>query len=333
MGFLAQLDDRKFEVTILSGAPEETFRLTGARGVPRKDMGQVNQAIEDCDIVVFPGGSVFQDSTSVRSPAYYNQIVRKAKKKGKTVVMLGQGVGPLNTFLGKRLAADAFNRADFVATRDPASAQLLKTLGVKKRVETTADMAFLLPRPAEDDASNYQLGQMRTVGLAPRPFGKGKEVVEIFGELARLLFQAQYVPVLIEMDRVADGPLIQEISKQQGGKVPDLRKLTSPIQIQQRLIRMDGIIAMRLHAGILAATVGVPPLMVSYDPKVDAFARLMDLGAASAVKGLSAQRLFDQFRESERTRDERAKKMAGKLEELSRLARRNIEILHTAAKL
>jgi polysaccharide pyruvyl transferase WcaK-like protein len=87
------------------------------------------------------------------------------------------------------------------------------------------------------------------------------------------------------------------------------------------------VIAMRLHAGILAATVGIPPLMVSYDPKVTAFAKLLDVGSAMSMEGLTAARLFEAHQESLRNRERNVKILERKREELVRLAEGNLELL------
>lgn len=329
VGFAHGIEGLDIELTVMSGAPEETYRYYGYRSIPRMDMKAVDSELNRCDALVFAGGSVFQDVTSVKSVAYYQTLVKKAKKAGKRVLMLGQGVGPLNSFFGKRMAAAAFNLADIVVVRDPGSVSTLKALGVKVPVKVGADLAFLLPdKVAAEDVGGFNLGDMRTVGLAPRPWGKDKKAaVELFGETARLLFQSKMMPVLIEMDRNYDGPLIQEISKQQGGKIPDLRKQHTPMQLQGRFSRMDGMIAMRLHAGILAVTVNIPPLMVSYDPKVSAFSKMLDLGPGVNFDGLTPQRLFDSFMTFQKERDRNLKILQRKKEELRGLAEINIQVV------
>lgn len=328
LGFVQGLGETAHEITVLSGAPDETYRLYGLRSVPRKDLKAVQDAIDRCDALVFPGGSIFQDVTSFKSVAYYAQLVKWAKAKGKRVLLLGQGVGPLEGFLGKRYAAGAFNAADVIAVRDPGSVATLKSIGVDRPVRVTADAAFLLPPPHEpEDQQAFNVGNMKSVGISVRPFGKNREVVQLFGELTRLLFQNNFMPVLIEMDRESDGALIQEIAKSQGGKIPELRKLQTPMQLQQRLGRMEALIGMRLHAGILAATVGIPPLMVSYDPKVTAFAKLLDIGVAPPVQGLTAGRLYDAFVEHQRFQDRNVKILERRREELRKLAAGNIDIL------
>jgi len=323
----------EFDFIILSGNPELTYNQYKVHSVPRMDSGAVDKAIESCDALVFPGGSIFQDVTSVRSVAYYSRLVKKAKSKGKKVLLLGQGVGPLNRFFGKRMAAAAFRAADAVTVRDPASMSAIKALGVHRPVKLTADCAFLMPPPNPyNEGGSFGVGNMKTVGLAPRPYGKKGEVADLFGELARLLYKANYVPMLIEMDKNEDGGLIQEISNSQGGKIPDMRKMTGPIQVQERIARMEGVIAMRLHAGILAATVGVPPLMVSYDPKVDGFAKQLGLGGALPFKGATAQRIFDSFIKTVKDREKNLAILEKKRDELTKLALENISVLRETLK-
>ncbi len=294
----------EIEYSALSGFPEETYRTYNIPGIARKEMKSVEKAIQAADALVFPGGSIFQDATSVMSVMYYAQLIKIAKKNGKKVILLGQGVGPLSTWLGKRTAAQAFNSADLVVCRDPSSVQALRELGVKSKVHLGADSAFLLPPPVVEEGGTFSVGSMKSVAIAPRPLDKkGVNEVALFGEFCRLVFQAGQAPTLVEMDAVEDGPIIDAISKQQGGRIPQLRKLGSPITVQQRLARMDSVVAMRLHAGILATTVGVPPLMISYDPKVAAFAKQLDLGSALPVEGLTPARLFDAYQAHQKQSD------------------------------
>lgn len=337
LGFLEGLS-AQHEVIVLSGSPEETYRLYKTRSAPRMDMNAVKQAIEESDALVFPGGSILQDVTSIRSVAYYGHLIKVAKRANKKVVMLAQGLGPLTKFLGKRMAVTALNSVDLLTVRDPGSAALCKTIGVRHNPRVTADMAFLLSTPpSNEDSTSFQVGNMRTVGIAPRPFGKDKKVVvQLFGDLCRLLFKANLMPVLIEMDRNMDGALILEIEKHQGGKVPDLRKTDTPVQLQRRLARMDAVIGVRLHAGILAATVGVPSLMVSYDPKVAAFAKQLGVAGALDPNGLTAQRLFENFQDMLKQRDQHVKTLQRAREELREQAKMNLtlmeECLNTAVR-
>lgn len=328
LGFLQGLRGHNVDVIVMSGYPEETHRLYGVRCIPRKDNHDLNEALQNCDALVFAGGSIFQDVTSVASVNYYSSLVSKAKKAGKKVIMLGQGIGPLNNFLGKRMAASAFNSADAIAVRDQASVATLKSLGVKITPRVTSDLAFLLPLPAQqEESSSFSVGNMKTIGIAPRPFGKHKEVVQMFGDLCRMLYQANLMPVLIEMDHENDKQLLDDIEKSQGGKVPSIRKISTPMQLQQRMARMECIIAVRLHAGILATTVGVLPFMVSYDPKVTAFAASMNLPTPPGVIGMTANRLFENFMGYYKDRERHLATIERRREEMVKLAQANISLL------
>ncbi len=329
LGFLHGIEGRPYEVRVLCGDEAALMRNYGLQGVQRLDLRAVRNAIEASDALVFAGGSIFQDVTSVRSVVYYARLAREAKKAGKKVVMLGQGVGPLRRFLGKRFAVSAFQHADAIVVRDPGSVRTLAELGVKATPRLASDLAFLMPTPPKpENSSEYAVGNMKTVGVSARPYRKDRaRVVKLFGDLVRLLYQANYVPVLLEMDRMEDGPIITEICKQQGGKVPEMRGLSTPMQVQQRLGRMESVIAMRLHAGILAATAGVPPYLISYDPKVSEFARSLGYSSPPIMPGLTAERIMDGFLGFVKDREKNAEALQRKREDIVKLARTNIDVL------
>ena len=333
LGFVEGLRGYPYEFQVLSGAPEETYRIHGLRSTPRKDLKAIDEVIKDCDALVFPGGSIFQDATSVRSVKYYQMLVNKAKAAKKKVLMVGQGVGPLTSFFGKRWAADAFNSADAIAVRDPQSAQTLKALGVKHNARVTGDLAFLMPPPVlAEDAQNFNVAGMKTIGISAKGMHK-VDIATLFGEFCRLVYQSGALPVLIEMDRNEDSEMIERITKSQGGKIPDIRRLQTPQQVQQRMARMEIVVAMRLHAGILASTMGVPPLMVSYDPKVAAFARSLDLGASlNADKNLTSARMFEVYQSFLSHRERNSKIVEKKRDEFVKAAEQNIELIRSFVK-
>lgn len=329
MGFVKSLPTG-YQVSVLCKYPETLMRDYGLRGVPRRDKSAIKAALENCDALVFPGGSIFQDVTSQASVKYYSDLVGMAKKAGKKVALLGQGVGPLTKMFGKRWALSAFNSADVVVVRDQKSVDTLKALGYQGTPRSAADMAFLLPEPTlPEDSKPFGAGGMRSVGIAARPWGKGKDVIELFAEVTKRLYSKQFLPVMIEMDRHVDGPLIDAISKKNGGKVPELRKLNGPKSLQERIMRMDSVIAMRLHAGILAASVGIPPYLVSYDPKVNALANQLGFSAPPSIEGLTPDRLVDGFLSFVQERDRTVESLRAKRASLADQARANIDALES----
>lgn len=330
LGFLRGIDGLPYEVKAIGGSAERLMRNYGVRGMARTDINHINRAIEECDALVFPGGSIFQDVTSVRSAAYYANLVKAAKKNKKKVIMLAQGVGPLNRWLGKKAASTAFNMADMITVRDPQSIKTLRELGVAHSPKVTGDCAFLLPEPElAHDSTSFGVAGMKAIGISCRPWGKDKNklVINVFGELVRLLNSNGYVPVMMPLDDLDDSAVIQQIAKANGGKVPELKGITTPMQLQQRIMRMEGVIAMRLHAGILATTVGVPPYMISYDPKVAAFANIMGFSTPPSMQGLTADRVFNGFQSFIKDRERIVQAMAKKRDEQATLAMENINVL------
>jgi len=221
-----------------------------------------------------------------------------------------------------------------VSVRDPGALQALKELGYTRPVKMASDSAFLLPKPnTAGEAEGFNVGAMKAVGIAPRSVkGKGRDIAGLFGDFCRLLYQSGSMPVLIAMDKGEDSPLIDEISKKQGGKVPDIRKVSTPMQMQQRMSRMETVVAMRLHAGILAATMGIPAMMVSYDPKVTAYARLMEMGNALQLEGLTGPRLLDSFISFQRDRERNLKILEKKLGEQQQAAEVSVELVREFVK-
>lgn len=331
LGFCDRMRASGHPMQALAGNTAVLTQLTGLNAIPRMEWPLVKQAIEDCDWLVFPGGSIFQDVSSVRSVLYYSRLVKLAKEAGKKVALVNQGIGPLKTMPGRNIALGAFRRADLIVVRDPASGDLLRSLGVKGQIHVGADSALLLPSPSPDNLGEpFGAGGLKTIGVSVRPWGKdkGAAAAKVFSELFTELFKARYLPVLIEMDRM-DRPMMDRISKEMGGKVLEIKNLESPQAVQQRMARMEAVIAMRLHAGILAVTAGVPPFMVSYDPKVAAFANQIGAPTPPSVEDLQPARLVHVVQQFLREKEVRTKTMLRAREDLRRDAESGVRALES----
>jgi len=324
-GFLTGLGSLPVQLTLLSGAPQTSFRELNARSIDRRNFGEIKKELSDADALVFAGGSILQDATSVFSMNYYTKLVKLAKGMNKKVLMLAQGIGPINSVLGKGMARAALKSADVVTVRDPQSVQVVRSLGVSRPIEVTADFAWLI-EPKEQGA-DFQLGEMKTVGICARPWKNDKKVIKAFGDFAQILFRNQYVPVLIEMDKSMDSAMLDGIAKMHGGRCPDMRNISGPEDLAARIRRMHAVVSMRLHGGILAAAGGVPPMMVAYDPKISAFTNLMDLPAPVSLEGITGDRIWQSFQAFERDRDRTLRILAVKKEQQTSLALRNVAII------
>jgi len=61
-----------------------------------------------CDGVIYTGGNLFQDETSLRNFVYYYSIALAALKMGKKVFLISQGLGPLKSKMARRLLRKLF---------------------------------------------------------------------------------------------------------------------------------------------------------------------------------------------------------------------------------
>jgi len=273
--------DPRLEITVLSTNPRETELVHGVRAVHRYRPKELLPALARTDLLLSGGGSLLQDVTSAHGIVYYLGVVRLAQLLGKRTMFGAQGLGPLGRARSRTLVASVANRLDAVTVRDPASADLLREIGVSRPpIEVAADPALLL------GPDTVAPPHPHTYGVALRPW-RGQETLA--ARLADACREAlpQAHPVLFPMQPQTDtliGEQFASLCHQQGRA-----RLVSPSSgltaLTQAISACELMVGMRLHALILAAAAGVPSVALSYDPKVAAF--MAQSGQEDAVCDLS----------------------------------------------
>ena len=252
--------------TVLSGDPEFTHRTYGAWAVPRMAFRAVRQALREADGIVFGGGSLLQDATSMRSLLYYLTLIVAGLRARKPVWLVAQGMGPFRRPISRWWVRRVLNRLPEIRLRDEGSAHLLKQIGVQTPLRVDADLTWALsPRGTKSPPPTNKV-----IGLTPRAW-KGWQVEPAFVALARALQHAGYQPLLIPMQESQDRPLCERIAQQSGAVVmapPD-----HPATLLASLASLQAVVAMRLHGAIFALAQSVPTLCIAYDPKVNALAQ------------------------------------------------------------
>lgn len=280
-------------LTALSGVPDATTALHGIRAVGRTDMRAVRQTLREADLLISGGGSLLQDTTSLRSLLYYLWVIQLGRRAGTPVMFYAQGIGPLRRPISRVLVRMAASRAAAITVRDPASASLLAEIGVRQpRVEVTGDPAFALtpaPEAAVDAlcaAEGLQLGA-RMVAVALRPWG-GEEGQKTAARYARLIealaARTQAQVVLVPMHFPGDVIFSESVARmlKAPASAPIVRGAYPPDVLIGLMARMEAVVAMRLHALIFAARVCVPPFALSYDPKVASLMETLRMPNATA---------------------------------------------------
>jgi len=299
-------------VTVISGDPASTRACHGVDAVHWQDVPAIGARVRHADLVVVGGGGLFQEYSGIDPDSlftdrhfaitFYAEPAILGALCGRPVMLYAIGVGPLSSEHGRRVVRAACDAAQVITVRDEESARVVASLGVDpERLRVTADPVFALPAGGEartpaEPARALPTGEGLLVGVALRHWDVGvapyfweKEVaagLDAFLENheARLLFVPfQHLARANENDVAVAERVRSRLRNPERASV--LPSGGDPSALRAILGRCDLVLGMRLHAIILAATVGVPAVALSYDPKVELAMR--QLGAERFVVALA----------------------------------------------
>lgn len=266
-------------ITVLSNNPAHTARVQGVRAINRFYLPAVDAEMKHAKLLISGGGSLLQDGTSKKSLYYYITIMRMAKKHGMKLMLYANGLGPLNGKSSRRMAAEIIEAADYVSLREKASLKLARELGVKRELKVSADPAFLL-EPAEAPwvkyiAAREKLGKkcfLVSVRSGNNFGGRDNSSdlpLRIAGDIRAIAEKYGLEPLFVPMHPIRDMAITQSLASSVGcGRL--LCDLTAA-ELCGLMGRCAFVIGTRLHTLIFAASMGVPMIGISYDPKIDAF--------------------------------------------------------------
>ena len=238
--------------------------------VQRRSLRAVLAATGRCRALVLGGGSLLQDSTSARSLLYYAALIIATRLQGKPVLLWAQGLGPLRRRGSRWLVRLLLAITPLISWRDAASARLARRLG--RVAPHGADAVWAL-------APQQWLGRGGPIVVCWRPTGLISDAgwAICLQALAALAERHDRQVLWLPFHRHQDQGLLERFA--QAGLLPESLRLRSRELPAERpaeamaVFRSAGlVVAMRLHALILAALSGSPTTALSYDPKVQACA-------------------------------------------------------------
>ena len=290
------------EIAIITQTPHIIRKKFGAIGIYRFDLKSILLALKSCDYLVFPGGSVLQDKTSLKSILYYLSLISAAIFFKKKVIMLAQGVGPIKNEFAKKLTYKLLKKVSLITLRDEKSYDILMQNSVFG--ELTADLLWAFtqnPKSNNSDATMI-LGDIpgalpkKTVGIQLRNWDELTiEKMEILAKLILKKFPCfEFDYKLISLQKSSDeavliefGKILHSRAKQAKIELFSLDGIEENINLLQS---MDYLIAMRFHAGLCAINAEKSLLMLSYDPKTEEFCKELGLKYLS-IEDLDEQNL------------------------------------------
>ncbi|ADQ06431.1 polysaccharide pyruvyl transferase CsaB [Caldicellulosiruptor hydrothermalis 108] len=282
-------ENEDLNIVVLSSRPELTSKLYNVDSVNRKKIWRVVKSIKKCDIFISGGGSLFQNETSNRSLYYYLFQIFVAKLFGKKVFIFSQGIGPIKKWYNILIFKHIIKLADYITVRDYDSFDLLHRLKLKKRVDLSADPAFLLnpccEKRVEKLLEKYNIDfNKKTIGIVVRKWKKEKDMADKIAQIADILIENEgYNVVFIPFQGKWDIIKINEIISKMKNKPYILSENFQPHELLGVFRNFDLIVGMRLHSLIFAAIMNTRFIGISYDPKIDSFLKMYGLKPAGYV--------------------------------------------------
>jgi len=220
----------------------------------------VLDAIRHTGLFMLGGGSLLQNKTSNRSLLYYLFLLEAAHFFGVPTMLYASGIGPISRGIPYRLCRHALCRTDLITARDSDSLAFLKNMGIKKNLFLSADPVLLCKMPKVKN-KGYLLAFVR----------------EDDAERCFALLKDTKKPIYLAlMDRKSDLAATKKLAARlkKCGKKVALFENTSPSELIALIGSADLVISARLHALILAFSMGIRFIGVSNDPKISAFSQM-----------------------------------------------------------
>lgn len=317
-GTLAELSRQGHDdVTVFSWHPDETAAshkvakcapilpgLAGLRDFYRR-LGRR-------DLFLLGGGSLLQDGQR-RVVPFWLMRAFTARLRGCRVVYHAQGVGPLRTFTARLLVRLLVPvSADMVTLRDTESFGHIPSI-VKPRL--VADPALLLPPISVPKVEGRVVVALRDVP------GMDDSEMELAACLAHFARRNELSLLFVPFHYPDDRDICQRMAKLTGAEAVD--EALGVQGIRELLASSQLVVAMRLHAAILAAGLEIPLVGLSYDPKVSSFFAQLGMSGAQCAwdQQFRYQRLLDILHREYHSRDRQLARLAEVIPELKERAR------------
>ena len=294
-------------IEVITQNPYLAKKQHAIKGIYRFDLKGILSAIKNCDFLIFPGGSVLQDITSVKSIIYYLSLIFWACIFKKKILMFSQGIGPINNPFAKKIAYKLLKRVNFITVRDEKSYETLLQNSIS--AELTADIlwAFTQKQKEKEPETNIVFGDIAynpdkpKVGIQLRNWAAlTEEKIEILAKnilkaFPRIEFNYKLISLQKNSDEIILIKLGEIMHKMQPKADIELCQPENTEDTVEILQSMDYMIAMRFHAGLCTINAEKPVLMLSYDPKTEEFCHELGLDFLD-IKDLTEENLVEKIK-------------------------------------
>ncbi len=327
--------DPKINITALSRSPKLTRELEGVNSIDRYAWGRIFLKMLRTNVFISGGGTLLQNVTSNRSFLYYISLIILAKVMRKKTIVMAQGFGPLQGRFFRTLARIVLNRVDLITVRDRDSFEEIRKLGIKRpKLYLSGDPSAILKVPkAEIGKMILSLEAIRTgkplLGIAVRSVPR-KEEEKLYQALSEavdwLSREHNYSPVFILFQCPEDMSETSMVLNNMQEKSSVVFRMCRPDEMLSLVSNFDLLIGMRLHSLIFAAMNSVPMLGISYDPKVEAFMKMIDQPCLRVGEDITGQGIIEALEKILARKKETRAELDQKLKELHDQAALNFRL-------
>ncbi|MDD4527537.1 MAG: polysaccharide pyruvyl transferase family protein [Candidatus Margulisbacteria bacterium] len=260
------------KIAVFTDSPEITKEKYDVIVFSRKKITHLIAGVNYCDLIVFSGGSLFQDQTSILNMFYYTGVAELCRLYKKKLVLYSQGFDRLKHFISRRLLRRAIFLAHRVSARDFRSIDYLKNdLKIKKKIGFVMDTAFLLQPYQKDNqyqgyvGINIMSGQLTNHYLNLLvDFQKKTNVDLIF-----VPFNPEDIPIYSLLKKKLKIDILEE---------------GDPCHLMGNIKQMDFFIGQRYHSLIFSAAARTPFVYLGNGDKGAGFASMVKQTILPSVK-------------------------------------------------
>lgn len=260
---LLQMLPARIQPVVLSAAPQKTQDNLQVPALPNRSAFPILEALQKGDYLIWGGGSLMQDVTSLRSPIYYAGLMALAQQRGLQTIAWAQGVGPLKSAFARWLARKALIGCDKISVRDRASVELLSTWGLSPLL--APDPVWALE--SESFPKLWELPAPRVaVTLRQHPQLTRPKIKALTTALVSFQKATETCILLVPFQ-----PQDQSLAEEIAGQLPDPKAVISgetPTRLKRLFHGVEMAIGMRYHSLIMAAAEECRCFALSYDPKI-----------------------------------------------------------------
>lgn len=259
-------------ITVISSDPEYTIsKFKHIRSVYTFKIFDIIGAISKSDILISGGGSLLQDTTSLKSLIYYLGVIFLTLISGKKVIIFAQGIGPINNPLGRFMTRLLLKYCAYVSVRDTKSQAILQKWGIDAQLLCDPVFSTLIKPMPKTKAVAVQLRNCKKMN--------GDFIDRLAQKISKEF--PDYNIEIYPFQKTLDTEVSKRFEKALNLLNSDIKtKLYEDLTDQEiinNISRCEYMAAMRLHAIIIGLLARTKTLAINYDIKIEKIASEFNL--------------------------------------------------------